>query len=314
MQLEILKVSMLHQEQQVNMNMITGDVIHTETGDQSADYVYDNVGNMIQYSTAGGTQVHKYDYDVLNRITKYTDALGNSESYTYDSNMDMIKRTDRNGKNITYTYDGLHRMLTEKAEGAENSWTYGLTGGVLSETNSNAVKTYTYNNKGLVGSETTKIGSDAFKINRNYDSRGNDREDSYYKNGTLYQKYKYVYDNKNRIDSVYDVNVSSNAESQKVKYYYDYNDNVTSAHYGNNTYNTYSYNAANLITGMDLIRKSDSSKLEHLVYNYRLDGNMSSKSEICNDFNNDTSYEYDNTGRLIKENVDGYDHDFSISY
>lgn len=82
MQLEILKVSMLHQEQQVNMNMITGDVIHTETGDQSADYVYDNVGNMIQYSTAGGTQVHKYDYDVLNRITKYTDALGNSESYT----------------------------------------------------------------------------------------------------------------------------------------------------------------------------------------------------------------------------------------
>ena len=110
-------------------------MIHTETGDQSADYVYDNVGNMIQYSTAGGTQVHKYDYDVLNRITKYTDALGNSESYTYDSSMDMIKRTDRNGKNITYTYDGLHRMLTEKAEGAENSWTYGLTGGVLSETN-----------------------------------------------------------------------------------------------------------------------------------------------------------------------------------
>lgn len=291
-----------------------GNVIHTETGDQSADYVYDNVGNMIQYSTAGGTQVHKYDYDVLNRITKYTDALGNSESYTYDSNMDMIKKTDRNGKNITYTYDGLHRMLTEKAEGAENSWTYGLTGGVLSETNSNAVKTYTYNDKGLVESETAKIGSDAFKISRIYDSRGNDREDSYYKNGTLYQKYKYVYDNKNRIDSVYDVNVSSNAESQKVKYYYDYNDNVKSVYYGNNTYNTYSYNAANLITGMDLIRKSDSSKLEHLVYNYRLDGNMLNKTESYNSCNTETTYSYDDAGRLSKEDVKSDGENFNIAY
>ncbi|MDO4301669.1 MAG: hypothetical protein Q4D26_09805 [Clostridia bacterium] len=45
-------------------------VTQAKSGEQSVNYVYDNVGNMIQYKTANGTQVHKYAYDALNRVTK----------------------------------------------------------------------------------------------------------------------------------------------------------------------------------------------------------------------------------------------------
>ena len=226
----------------------------------------------------------------------------------------FFRLKDRNGKDINYTCDGLHRVLTEKTEGVNNSWTYGLTGGVLTETNSNAVKTYKYNAYGLPSSESTKIGSDTFRIDRYYDTRGNDREDNYYKNGTLYQKLKYVYDNKNRLDSAYIVDIETGTQNQKVKYYYDANDNVASAHYGNNTYQVYYYNAANLIHCMNMVDKSDNSKKENLVYKYRLDGNISGKTEEYNDHTTITSYTYDSTGRLTKESVQSDNENFAIDY
>ena len=289
------------------------NVTQVKTGEQVVDYTYDAVGNMTEYKTANGTQVHKYAYNSFGNVTQYTDALGNSETYTYDSNQDMVKKVDRNGNAVTYTYDGLHRKLTEKADGVNNSWTYGLTGGVLTESNDNVVKTYTYNYQGLPNTENTKIGSDTFGIRRNYDSRGNDREDYYYKNGTLYEKRKYIYDNKNRIAGVGIASPSDTAFTQKVTYFYDLNDNLVSAYYGNNSYDTYSYNAANLVTRKDLIHQSNNSKSEELVYNYRLDGNMSSKTETYNDYTNTTAYTYDSTGRLTNETVSGNDN-FGMAY
>ena len=258
--------------------------------------------------------VHKYTYDSLNRVTSYTDALGSSETYTYDNNQDMVKKVDRNGKAITYTYDGLHRMLTEKADGVSNSWTYGLTGGVLTETNDNAVKTYTYNAYGLPSTESTKIGSDIYKINRFYDTRGNNNKDHYYKNGTVYEKRQYVYDNNNRLSGVGIATGTSETYTRKVTYYYDKNDNLSSAHYDNNTYDVYYYNAANLIHCMDMVDKTDESKLEHLVYRYRLDGNMSGKTEEYNGYTTTTAYTYDSTGRLTKENVVSNGETFGIAY
>lgn len=225
----------------------------------------------------------------------------------------MVKKVDRNGNTITYTYDGLHRKLTETANGVSNSWTYGLTGGVLTEANSNALKNYTYNAYGLPNKESTKIGSDTFSINRFYDTRGNNNQEHYYKNGTLYEKRQYVYDNKNRIAGVGVASGISDTFIRKVTYFYDLNDNLTSAHYDNNTYNVYYYNAANLVTCMNLFNNSDSRKHEDLVYRYRFDGNMSGKTETYNDYTNTTEYTYDSTGRLTKEAVSG-DDNFGISY
>ena len=284
------------------------------SGAQSVEYVYDNVGNIVEYKTANGTQVHKYDYDGLNRVVKYTDALGKSETYTYDSNNDMTSKKDRNGKTITYTYDGLHRMLTEKATGVNNSWTYCMTGAVKSEKNDNASKTYTYNNKGLVFAENTTIGSDTFTIKRYYDSRGNNLYDYYSKNNQNYRIMRYWHDNKNRMKTVDESTDNGTTYNRYVEYFYDVNNNLTSAHYGNNTYQVYYYNAANLITCMDMVRKSDNKKLEHIVQNYRFDGNISSKSETYGGSTINTAYTYDSTGRLTKEAVTGEEDNFNLSY
>ncbi|MDO4301673.1 MAG: RHS repeat-associated core domain-containing protein [Clostridia bacterium] len=287
-------------------------VTQAKSGEQSVNYVYDNVGNMIQYSAAGGTQVHKYAYDALNRVTKYTDALGNSEAYTYDSNQDMIKKVDRNGKAITYTYDGLHRVLTEKAEGVNNSWTYGLTGGVLTESNDNAVKTYTYNDKGLVHKETMNLDGTSFMIERYYDTRKNLRYNFYRKNGTNYRTVQYNYNNRGQLSAVKE-NENGGDYVKLVSYYYDNNGNLTSAHYGNNSYNVYYYDEANSVVSMYLKKKSDNSTLEHISYSYRADGNITSKTVTYGDDTSTTEYTYDSTGRLIRENVTGYDN-FGIAY
>ena len=45
---------------------------------------------------------------------KYTDGLGNSETYTYDKNGNRVSLTDRNGNTYTYTYDALNRVSLVK--------------------------------------------------------------------------------------------------------------------------------------------------------------------------------------------------------
>ena len=288
-----------------------GNVTKATSGEQTVDYVYDAVGNIIEYKTADGSQVHKYQYDVFNNVKKYTDAIGNSETYTYDNNQDMIKKVDRNGNAVKYTYDGLHRVLTETADGVSNSWTYGLTGGVLTETNANAVKTYTYNAYGLPSTESTKIGSDTFKISRDYDTRGNNNFSTYSKNNAVYQKIKYSYDNKNRLAGVYDINISTGSLTMKAQYGYDANDNNNIIHYGNGGATITTYNAANLVTR--LYNSIGNKIYNDYKYTYKLDGNVSSKTELINGDNNATSYVYDTAGRLKSETVTGYDN-FSIDY
>jgi len=65
---------------------------------------------------------------------------------------------------------------------------------------------------------------------------------------------------------------------------------------------------------MDMARKSDNTKLEHIVQRYRLDGNISGKTETYGYHTMSTSYTYDDTGRLTKEAVTGDNNEFNLSY
>ena len=97
---------------------------------------------------ANGTQSVTYSYDQINRLTKYTDALGKSETYTYNSYGDMVKKVDRNGITTNYTYDALHRLTKESVVKSgtttANSYTYALTGQLVSESNGSTAKSYKY--------------------------------------------------------------------------------------------------------------------------------------------------------------------------
>ena len=276
------------------------------TGSQKTGYRYDKAGNMVQMEKAYSQNTYNYEYDNLNRLTKYTDAMGYTETYEYDEYNDMIKKTDRNGNTITYTYDGLHRKLSEKASDVNNTWGYGLTGGVLRESNANEKISYTYNDMGLPKNKAVTIGSDVFKTEYIYDYAGRNTADEYYKNNSMYNAVDYTYDFRNRLSSVTVRNNSGNPYlSKNVIYTYDKNDNITNEIFGDNSRYEHTYNAANLVTDSKLINTAYNNSVEmHAEYEYRPDGNLIKKREE-KDVPITVNYEYDSMNRLISETANG---------
>lgn len=65
-------------------------------------YTYDHNGNVLQVIDQSGT-INR-EYDALNRITKYTDAKGNTVKYSYDEIGNLISLTYPGGKIARYKY------------------------------------------------------------------------------------------------------------------------------------------------------------------------------------------------------------------
>ena len=86
-----------------------GKVCYTE-------YEYDGVGNLLKSKAANGQNVTTYQYNRLNRVTKMTDPMGKSETYTYDISGNMINKVDRNNTNLVYEYDPMNRLTMERAK------------------------------------------------------------------------------------------------------------------------------------------------------------------------------------------------------
>jgi YD repeat-containing protein len=55
----------------------------------------------------------RYDYDVLNRQVKVTDAKNGITSTNYDAVGNLAKITDSVGNSTTYLYDAVNRLLTD---------------------------------------------------------------------------------------------------------------------------------------------------------------------------------------------------------
>ena len=74
------------------------------------------------------------------------------------------------------------------------------------------------------------------------------------------------------------------------------------------------YNAANL--PIRLYNSNGNTIYDDFTYDYRLDGNLSAKTELTNGYNNTVNYNYDTTGRLVKEEANGInnDTDYILSY
>ena len=85
-----------------------------------------------------------------------------------------------------------------------------------------------------------------------------------------------------------------------VSYSYDANGNRASMTTGNGVTTTYSYNSANLLTGLE--NASGATVLSSYDYLYQLDGNQIQKSDHNGRV---TQYEYDDMGRLVLESESG---------
>jgi len=84
--------------------------------DLSAQYnsqeeiTYDRAGRVKTKSDFEGNTT-SFEYDLLGRLTKVTDALGNETGYTYDERGHKLTETDAKGNTTSWGYDHLGRMV-----------------------------------------------------------------------------------------------------------------------------------------------------------------------------------------------------------
>lgn len=231
-----------------------------------------SIANMTKQTMANGKQSVSYVYDQLNRPTKYTDALGKSETYTYNNYGDMVKKVDRNGITTNYTYDALHRLTKESAAKngttTTNSYTYALTGQLVWESNGSIAKNYRY-----IKTDVGKICSDEFidlngltyRTRRLYNNADMLIDITTYRSDVSYSVYNkdYSYDSKGRPYMF--TNKSSSEYAKDSNYYayysYDKNDNITQVKVRNGLTSTYSYNDANLLLKNFLVMTGNYTQL-----------------------------------------------------
>jgi RHS repeat-associated protein len=173
------------------------------------DLYKDAYNNLIQVDEHNATSTYStyYQYNLLNNLTKITDALENERDFTYDGlgqrlsaedlhasgdgtygiweftyddSGNITSQEDPKNQTVNYTYDDINRTLTEDyAGGAGTDITYGYDwcadgkGRLCSATSTAEILNLSYNALGLVSSQTKTIDSLNFTTSYNYDRQGN---------------------------------------------------------------------------------------------------------------------------------------------
>jgi RHS repeat-associated protein len=156
----------------------SGKVLFENTYDDSGRVLTqtDPAGNTISFDWSRGeasdpSGTWKDSYTDRNELTKRTDALGNTTSYSYNAMSEPVSTTDPLGHETTMTYDERGNMLSQTdALGHTEYWTYDQDNNVLSHTDQlGNVTHYTYDANGNVLTETDPLGA---TTSYEYDSAG----------------------------------------------------------------------------------------------------------------------------------------------
>ena len=104
----------LGQRSQVNRDLVTNTALSTTGPCGCAENTsqYDARGNVISSTDRLGGQT-KMEYEpVFNRVTKITDKLGRSTSFTYDTRGNLTSMTNALNQTITYAYNSLGQLTS----------------------------------------------------------------------------------------------------------------------------------------------------------------------------------------------------------
>ena len=147
----------------------------------TVSYTYDNNGNVLKVSEVsketGKTQTITREYDCMDRVTKYTDARGNTVEYGYDTLGNLVTLTypggeivrysyyptgrlksvtDWNNKVTKYKYDGNGRLTKiTRPDGSVETRSYDAAGRLVKQNDVNGEKvinsfTYSYDTEGNI--------------------------------------------------------------------------------------------------------------------------------------------------------------------
>lgn len=323
------------------------DVIDS-TNSRYAQYCYDKSGNLVK-SFTGLTSpltitdsenyeanddkeysVVSYEYDAFGNQIKYTDPLGNSETYEYSFSNLLNKKTLRNGSTVNYTYDSAGRCLSKTAGNESIIYTYDSTGNLASVQDELGVTSYKYDLMKRIISETRDDIEDGRDYTSQYEYSGSGVTD--YKlssrnrnTGEMQTSVHetYEYNNLKQVSKFTHSNIASPNEIISVSYSYGKSGELTKKQISGASIQqeiNYTYNKAGLNTQISSLNylsedadKSSENREEFLFnenYKYSLNGNLTDKTrvekavssnELLNQTNTQTSYLYDSLNRLIEE-------------
>lgn len=140
-------------------------------------YSYDKNGRLIRtaQTISGTTKTISRQYDLLGRLTQFTDAAGKVLQYTYDSAGNLTTLTYPDQKQVTYGYDAARR-LTSVTDWASRvtSYTYDADSRVATITRPDqSVETFTYDAAGQITESRDTAGQNVIHaIHYTFDADG----------------------------------------------------------------------------------------------------------------------------------------------
>lgn len=274
----------------------------TDPENGTTSYAYDTNRNMTSKTEPDGS-VTSYTYDTSGNMASTTDALGQTTTYTYNSYGQATSITATDGTTTSYEYDTNGNLTkTTDSTGASTSYQYDSKGNVTKVTNAqNQSTTFTYDQSGNLSSIKDSTGA---TTSFTYDTAGNMTAQTDASGNTT----RFEYNSLGRLIKVIDPSGSATNST------YDANGNKTSETDANGNVTYYEYNYKG-----QLIKVKDALG-NVTTYTYGGTGCSScgggtDKLTVITDANgNETKYEYDRLGRLVKEsdplgNVISYSYD-----
>ncbi len=280
-----------------------GNVLTMEKGTgaekTTISYTYNKAGRLIK--TVQGTHITTNEYDYAGRLTKTTDPMGFTETYTYDTAGNILTAKDKNGMLTYNTYN--NRGLLEKVKKGTQTieYTYDPTGNLLTSKDEGGTITYRYNTDGTLASKQYPDGKKISYTSYNKNKQLTGMID-YLGNTTTY-----TYTGGSYIQSIAQ-KMSGTSTTNTANYSYYADGSLKKMDYPNGMSTDYSYNYANQISTLEN-RLSSSSTYSTHNYTYDLSGNVTKKSETVSGTNKNIEYSYDSQNRLSYEGTPGsYDY------
>ena len=308
-----------------------------------SNYLYDNNGNLIDYTDAGGN-TYQYSYDSNGNLTQIVNPLGQTDQLTYGPLATLTSLTDADNNTTQYSYGSTGNLLSiAYPDGTQQSFSYDPLGNMTDtiEQNGDPVG-YEYNAQGLATQESFADGSSQ---SYTYDAHGNLLSaSSFDTTGTLTGATTLTYNAANELLSITYPNgqfldFTYNAQGQRIQsvdqsgytltYGYDalgrlislsdgagmvvsyaYNDlgELSGKTNGNGTYTTYAYDAASNLINITNYAPGGSVAAPGTVINSSFTYTynlLGEQTSVTDNAGNTTTYSYDATGQLIGVGLPG---------